>query len=773
MFPEELKQVKQWGIYRKVWLKDKQKFNKIPLSALDGQATSSTDSSRWADFETATQALNLYQADGYAFFFQPPYIGIDLDNIEDDLNRYLEGDIESNLLYVFMNATRTYSEISMSGKGVHIIGKAEIPGARRRKGNVEMYTEGRFFALTGKSFGFNAEEINEIPEQQMQFLYSRYLEDKSELSTRRVDDETNGNDLPIDEIIYLASNSKNGDRFQALYGGNWEKLYESQSEADLAFMNMLAFWTARDFHKMDIIFRDSGLMRPKFDEKHGKTTYGVALINKAISENTNFYKGKAEITDYQNIRELLEREAESPKVIKNYKYDDTGNAERYLDKYADITKYSYVNKCFYFYNGSYWEVDNLGAVRTLVDTVVEEMEKEPVRFPKDADDKTKEELLKAKERHIKRSRQNSGKENVMKEIRHHVPVIPDQFDADGFKFNVLNGYIDLNNGTLHEHNKKLLMTKISDAEYTDKMECPRWLQFLKEVFDNDNEMIRYIQKAVGYSLTASTREQVMFTLYGKGRNGKSVFLDILSMILGSYAMGIQASTIMARQNNNNGHNEDVARLKSARVVITSEPNENARIDEGLVKQLTGDTRVTASFKGGRVFDYQPTYKIWLATNHKLIVRGTDDGIWRRLPLIPFTVQIPKDKVDKNLTEKLKRELPAILNWAIEGCLLWQKEGLEPPESVQKATVEYRNEMDTMGAFVDECCNIGKNEQIGAKEVYLAYRKWATDFGEHPFSQTLFGRKMSERFEKRKTKNKNVYVGISLKTDENWVNATMS
>ena len=274
----------------------------------------------------------------------------------------------------------------------------------------------------------------------------------------------------------------------------------------------------------------------------------------------------------------------------------------------------------------------------------------------------------------------------MKEIRHHVPVVPEQFDADGFKLNVQNGYIDLNDGTLHEHDKSLLMTKISAAEFTDKIECPRWLQFLNEIFDNDQELIRYVQKAIGYSLTASTQEQVMFILYGKGRNGKSVFLEIVAKILGDYAMGIQANSLMARKNSSNGHNEDVARLKGARVVITSEPNENERFDEGLIKQLTGDTRVTASFKGGRVFDYQPTYKIWLATNHKLIVRGTDDGIWRRLPLIPFTVQIPKEKVDKNLIQKLERELPAILNWAVEGCLLWQKEGLEPPESVQKANV---------------------------------------------------------------------------------------
>lgn len=257
--PLELRELNQWGIYKRSWNEQRGKWSKKPYDPFTGELGSSTNESKWSDFKTALSAVSTFNADGLAFYFKPPYIGIDLDDIGDDLERYLQGDVENNLVYVFMNSTKTYSEISMSGKGIHIIGKAAIPGERRRKGNVEMYTEGRFFAITGNFFG-NNEEINEIPEIQMNFLYKRYLENetviKQDFSKSNWSD---GNDLSVNEIIQTAVNSSTGNRFRLFMDGGWEKIYDSQSEADLAFANDLAFWTAGDFQKMDEIFRMSSL----------------------------------------------------------------------------------------------------------------------------------------------------------------------------------------------------------------------------------------------------------------------------------------------------------------------------------------------------------------------------------------------------------------------------------------------------------------------------------------------------------------------------------
>lgn len=760
--PQELRELRQWGLYRKTWSEEKQKYLKEPVNPHNGYLGKSNDESTWSDIQTALSAIDKFNADGLAFYFKPPYIGIDLDDIGDDLDRYLQGDIESNIVHVFMNATKTYSEISMSGKGIHIIGKAKIPGERRRKGDVEMYTDGRFFAITGNFFGSN-NEINEIPETQMSFLYKRYLDSGNIIQGNfKKTDWIEGNDLTVEEIIQTALNSKNGHRFRLFMDGGWEKLYTSQSEADLAFANDLSFWTAGDFEKMDEIFRMSAMMRDKYDRKTGKTTYGIGILNKAISESSNHYSGKKIEDNYSLVIPGITTDENKPK--KYYSFDDTGNTERFLDVFGELSRFSYVNKVWYFYNGKNWEIDNGGVVRKWIDMTVDMLKNEPVQVPKEATEDEKKALTEAKAKFVKRSRNNAGKEAMMRELKHNIAVLPEEFDNDDMLLNTQNGYVDLSNGIIYDHDIKKMFTRISNVEYTDKTDCPRWELFLEQVFDNDSDLIRYVQKAVGYSLTASTKEQVMFFLYGNGRNGKSVFLDIVNELMGTYGMSMQADSLMVKRGGSSGHNEDIARLDGARFVTSSEPNEGVRLDEGLIKQLTGGDPVSASFKGGHVFDYKPQYKLWVATNHKPIIRGNDDGIWRRLPLIPFTVQIPLDKVDKNLSSKLRLELPRILNWAVEGSLLWQREGLTPPETIQKATMDYRKEMDVVGSFIEECCEVGSGLKIGATEIYKVYDKWAREMNEHNFSQTQFGKKMADRFEKKHTKIGRVYVGITLKKE---------
>lgn len=759
--PLELRELKQWGLFEREWNEKKGKYDKIPVDPFTGYAGKSNDERTWSDFQTALSSLKKYNMDGLAFYFKAPYVGIDLDDIPEDLNRYLLGDYETNMIYTFMNATKTYSEVSMSGKGIHIIGKGVIPGDRRRKGDVEIYSEGRFFAITGNFFG-NNNEISEIPETQMKFLYERYLDSPDLFPRKPVQNWIEGNDFSIEEVINSALSSANGKRFESFLNGGWGSLYDSQSEADMAFANDLAFWTAGDFEKMDEIFRMSDLMRDKYDQKRGKTTYGIGLLNKAIAESSSHYSGKRKDDGYSlSIPGVT---TELKKALKFRSYDDTGNAERYLDIFGTLTKYSYVNKCWYFYNGKNWEQDNVGAIRRWVDTTIEIFKNEPITTKEGTSEEEKEKLIEAKQKFLKKSRNNAGKEAMMRELKHNVAVTPDEFDRNDMVINAQNGFIDLTTGILNDHDKDQLFTRLSHSEYTDKIGCPRWELFLEQIFDGKEDLIRYVQKAVGYSMTASTSEQVMFILFGNGRNGKSVFLDIVSEIMGTYSMGMQASSLMIKNGGGSGHNEDIARLDGARMVASSEPNEGVRLDEGLIKQLTGGDKVAASYKGGHVFDYTPKYKIWLATNHKPIIRGNDDGIWRRLPLIPFEVQIPLDKVDKSLKDKLMIELPGIFNWAVEGCLAWQKEGLNPPMDIQKATMEYRKEMDVIGAFLEECCEVSPTLSVGATDLFKAYDSWAREMNEHNFSQTQFGKKIADRYAKKRTKTKIIYQGIELKDD---------
>lgn len=753
--PIELKNLKQWCVYKLIWDEKRKKYTKIPYNANNGYKAKSNDERTWSDFQTALSAMDEYGMSGLGFFFKPPFFGIDIDNAEGEVERYKMGDIEENMIYEFIESMKSYAEYSQSGTGIHIIAKGTIPGERRRKGDVEMYQDGRFFAMTG-NIASKYTEVIASDKKAIKRLYKRYVGDNKIIQINQENPILNTVDLPIDEIIKRAESSSQGPRFKVFMEGGWEAFYSSQSEADMAFANDLAFWTGRDFQKMDEIFRMSSMIRSKYDQKRGATTYGEGLLNKAISDTNSVYNPKQK-SDFKIFIKDQEKKIEK----KFYSQDDTGNADRFVDIYGTLVRYSYIDKIWYYYDGKVWLPDNTGEVRKMVDTTVEIMGKEPIIVPESADDKEREAIIKAKEKHVKRSRSNAGKNSMMDEIKHRLSILPAEFDRDKALFNTQSGYLSLNNGILHEHEMDKMFTRISGVEYTDSVDYPMWEEFINQIFNHDKELIEYIQKCVGYSLTGSTREQCMFILHGNGSNGKSIFLEIISELMGNYAMTMQAQTIMVKQSQS-AANSDIARLKGARLVTSSEPNEGVRLDEGLVKQLTGGDKVTARHLYGKEFEFEPEFKLWLATNHKPIIRGTDDGIWRRLNLIPFTVQIPDEKKDKNLKFKLQTELQGILKWAIDGCLMWQKDGLKKPQSVINASLEYRNEMDQVGTFVETCCQTGPGLKVSGGELYKVYREWASENGEYPFTNTKFGREVAKKYQKKKSDGLMVYEGITLK-----------
>lgn len=756
--PEELKSLATWGLYKLVWKPERNKYTKIPIDPHTGGDGKSNDPSTWSDFSTAMQAMQDLGMDGLGFYFQPPYIGIDVDHVGVDIERWKTGDFEDNEVQQFLNYTNSYTETSVSGKGIHIIVKGEIPGDRRRKGDVEMYAEGRFFAMTGKQLG-PVRIINTPDKSQLKMIYDKYL--KSDNVVNMYDTKLpEMNDLSEQEVVERAEASRTGQRFKLFMEGGWEQFYTSQSEADLAFANDLAFWTGRDFSKMDSIFRKSSLMRGKWDERHGKTTYGVATLNKAINETHDVFTESKRKPALKYKFEFAETEAEKPKKdIPPRSWDDTGNADRFIDKYGEVVRYSFIDKNWLTYNGSFWEIDDTGQVHTIVDSVVDDMKHEKLVIPANSD-LTEEEAAKKFSNHVKKSRSNNGKKAMMNEIMHRVPVLHGEFDRDKTLLNTANGYVDLTSGILHDHDIKKMFSRQARVEYTDAIDAPEWGQFLNQIFAEDQALIEYVQKAVGYSLTGSTKEQVMFILYGNGRNGKSIFIDTISDALGTYAKSMQADSIMVKQGAT-GANSDIARLEGARLVTSSEPNDGLRLDEGLVKQLTGGDTVTARFLYGKEFEFKPEFKLWLATNHKPIIRGTDDGIWRRLMLIPFAVKIPDNRVDKDLKYKLQREEVGILNWAVEGALKWQREGLKPPQSVLKASNSYRGEMDIIAQFIEERASTGEHDMARASNLYQAYKHWASENTEYVMSGTKFGKEMTQRFTKKRDRDGVYYVGIKL------------
>lgn len=759
--PQELRNLKQWGLFQLRWMPERKKNTKLPINPFNGKAGKSNDPSTWSDFDTALKALNkIDRADGLAFYFASGYVGLDIDHITDDLETWREGDTsENNLINKFHFLTKnTYMEISQSGTGIHCIFKGKISGKRRRKGNFEMYQQGRFFALTGNIIGNS--QIKSLNEQEMDKLYDYIFgPDKAKIITLpNSESDIESIDLSIPDIIKRAEKSKTGTRFHMFMKGGWEQFYNSQSEADMAFANDLAFWCGRDFHKMDTIFRNSSLMREKYDEKRGATTYGVSLLNKAINESTSIYDPKQD----NKKPDLVFTWNEKPKKFIARSWDDTGRGLRLKDQFGKVFRYMATDKTWYYYNGSYWELDNGKHIELAAEKVVNSIKTEKPDFSFAT--KTDEDKMLAEWRKfIKDSRSHMAKVHMIEEFKKYVTIDHGMFDHNNMLLNTESGYVDLTNGELKDHDIRKMFSEQTAAEYSDNIDCPMWTSFLNQIFNNDQELIHYVQKAIGYSITGSTAEQVMFLLLGVGRNGKSVFINTLRNVMGSYAKQMNVESIIVHNNNGNA-NSDIARLENTRLVVSSEANEGSRLDESLVKQLTGGDRILARFLYGQEFEYDPKFKIWMATNHLPFIRGTDEGIWRRIKVIPFNVQIPTNKVDKSLENKLQSEWTGILNWMVQGAIMWQREGLDTPTAVSEASRQYRNNMDPLEAFLNECCEAGATYKVRSRPLYDAYREWARDSNEYQMSLTKFGREMSKKLPKTKAHGIQQYLGIKLKDE---------
>lgn len=737
--PTELHNLKQWVCWKMI-KNDKGKTTKIPINPFTGGNAMSNNTDTWGTMMEAVIAVSKFNLDGIGFMFDNNYFGIDLDDCEIEMRNE------------FIEQMQSYTEISQSGNGIHIICKGQLPEGPRRCKGVEMYDSQRFFVMTGDVIGnYQIEDGTE----RVKPLFNKYLVKKTEHKEEIVSVYNKPVFLSDSDILTKAQNSKNGMQFKMLFDGQWQELnYPSQSEADLALMNLLAFWSGKRDDQMDRLFRASGLYRDKWDRKQSGTTYGAITIQTAINNCKSVYSNAH--TDESSI--LINARTGDVSFASSvvYELNDTGNAQRLIDRFGGFIRYNFDNSVWRIWNGKFWQTDVTKQIKNYAEVIINDMKVEAMMC--DFEQERKEKLS-----NVKRAFQSNGKEAMLKECQHleGVPSVNNDYDNYDYLLNIENGIVDLQSGKLLEHSKELMMSKYIPITLDTANKPVQWLRFLDEIFMGDKQMIKFMQKAIGYTLTGSIREQCLFICYGEGSNGKSVLLDIVSRLLGDYSSNAQVESIIERKFGSGGYTSDLARLKGARFVTTGENSEGSKLNEGLIKQLTGGEKITARFLYGTEFEFYPNFKLWLATNHKPIIRGTDNGIWRRIMAIPFNYKVPEGKRDKNLIFKLEQELPQILGWAIAGCLMWQNEGLEPPDIIKNATQEYKNEMDIISTFVSENCEEISDWVSPAKEVYTEYEKWAKSSNEYVMSSTKFGRELAKRYSKERKSYGIVYKGIRL------------
>ncbi|ACV64409.1 phage/plasmid primase, P4 family [Desulfofarcimen acetoxidans DSM 771] len=440
---------------------------------------------------------------------------------------------------------------------------------------------------------------------------------------------------------------------------------------------------------------------------------------------------------------------------------DLGNTRRLVTQHGQTIRYCHIWKKWLIWNGKFWEIDNTGAVVRLAKNTV-------MSIYAEASKESDEGLRKALVDHARKSEAASRIKAMitLAESEEGIPISPDQLDNNRWLLNCLNGTVDLKTGKLLPHRRDDYITKIAPVEYRPDVECPIWHTFLNEIMEDNQNLVSFLQRAAGMCLTGDVSEHVLFVLHGNGRNGKSTLLNIMLDIMNDYSIQAPPDLLMAKHNER--HPTELADLFGKRLVVSIESDEGRRMAESLIKQLTGGDKIKARRMREDFWEFWPSHKLWLATNHKPQVRGTDTAIWSRLKLIPFNVSFA-GRENKQLPAKLLTEKPGIFKWLVEGCLAWQREGLGVPDEVQAATEIYRTEQDTLGNFLTEHCITNPLVRVPASDIYRAYKAWCENNNEYVLSQKIFGTRLSERgFNKSRGTKTGGYVwyGIGLLNDLN-------
>lgn len=482
-------------------------------------------------------------------------------------------------------------------------------------------------------------------------------------------------------------------------------------------------------------------------------------------------------------------QVEAPKLT------DRGNGMRLARDHGEDLRYCWPWKKWLAWDARRWCIDDTGELPRRAKEVVSKLflevadrlkELAEMKAEGEADEKRKAETaVLAKVVMWAKQSESAPRIAAMLDLARSepgIPIKPADLDRDPFALNVANGTLDLRTGTLRDHCRDDLLTKLCPTAYRPDAVCPHWEQFLTDTFPasgdaaeqaGDVELIAYVQRLLGYGMTGDVREHVLPIFWGVGANGKSTLLNAVQDVLGcDFTMKAPPELLTVRKGE--AHPTERADLFGRRLVLAIETEAGARLAESLVKELSGGDRVRARRMREDFWEFEPTHKVILCTNHKPKVRGTDYAIWRRLRLVPFRVCVPENRQDKQLGAKLRAEAEGILAWIVRGCLEWQKHGLGTAAAVTLATQEYRSEQDVVGAFVAERCHTGDTVfRCKAKDLYTTFRKWCEALGEREIGQTDFGQLIVDMEGiVRYTNNGTWYKGIALRqSDEDATEAT--
>jgi putative DNA primase/helicase len=788
--PEVLKQADRWCVWRREPTKEG-KLTKKPLQAAKPAiGLSKTTPSQWRPFNTALKAYESHSnVDGLGFVTGGGFVALDFDECADDVTRELKPDVAE-----VVRKLNSYAEYSPSGRGVRVFVRGELPGENvtSKAAGYELYAEGAYVTVTGAQLVGTPLVVADGGELLAE-LYAKAKQAQADDKERRQAEKKAkkaaspemaaiGSDrkavqspsrLPIpsagrtdDEVLELVRRSAGGAQFDKLWSGQWEGDYPTQSEAELGLANYLAFYAGSGSEsQVEQLMRQSGLNRDKFNEPRGSAgTYLSLTVGTAYEGRTDFYSGGKTATGKKAVELVLPNGMAStgPACLSDFStLTDIGLARRLVLESRGTLRYCREQRTWLAFNGRHWQHDDGLAAAHTAKQVADKLWRELAELPGN-------QRLPAVVAFVKAASSGRSIEAAVKLARSEpgVVVTVAELDTNPYLLNCKNGTLDLLTLTLKPHSPADLLTHLANVDYEATANAPTFRKFVDDVAGGDKELVHFLQRSCGLALSGDVSEQVLWLHYGEGRNGKSTLLSVMSELLGTYA-GPAPLDMLLVKNKNKEVETQFASLAGKRLVTAVEADSGVRFSEAATKLLTGGDTVQARRLYENPWSLKPTWKLHVAANHKPVVRGTDEGIWRRLMLTPWLQRFDGQREDKKLKEKLLAELPGVLAWCVAGFNRWQADGLKPPAGVLAATSEYRAENDVLGTWLAECCLVDAHAVAEAGALYRSFKAWCEDRGEHAKTATAFGMELerlgyaNERPSSGQWRHRTIRRGIGL------------
>ena len=776
--PQELRELDRWVCWR--WEERLKKDGspddpaKMPINPVTGGRAMSNNPATWGTFHDAVNAANAGHIDktdvcGIGFMFNGDgVIGVDIDHCRDSETGQLTEQAKD-----IIATLDSYTEYSQSGKGVHIICYGKLPEGGRRKSSVEMYSTGRYFIVTGDTLDDAHTSIEERTDELLA-VHDKYINVKKQgKNEQKVNKNVQNEPVFVndDEIIDVALNAKNGSLFSSLMDGNWKGAYGSQSEADLALCNLLAFYAGRDAAVMDRLYRRSGLFRDKWTERRGEAgTYGEITIAKAIADCGEVYtpprpRKEKQLQEPPEIDAGLDALANEspPQPSAQDITSDLGRSKRFSSKYTGQLYWCQEIKSWLIWNGKYWDDDRRLAVLQMAKAVIEEMVGEAIEAQRKAYTPEAQAAANKLFKETCKGRSEKAIKSMLELAKGDLPITSEELDADPFLLNCQNGIVDLRTGQLLPHDSSHNMSKIAGTNYEPIKKFQLFDKFLELITCGDKELADYLRDVCGMAAIGKVFYEGICMFHGNGQNGKTTFLNAVSRVFGNYAYSINPELLMVQKDGKQPLG--IVQISGKRFVTAMETEEGRRLSGAMLKKLASTDPITGRDLYQKDRTFLPSHTLIMATNFLPKVSSTDVGTWRRILVVPFRASIRSDRQIKDYASQLfEQDGDAMLSWIVEGAMRYvsKRYQIKIPEAVSNTTKSYRDSEDWIGNFIYECCEIGNYEEQGGK-LYDAYVEWCEKNNEtykrrpRDFASAL----EIAGYEKRKTMHGAVWQGLKL------------